>query len=684
MTMLGYDRGEMLLYNFWRDGKVRFDIDIWCPVGIQLIQFLDFVPGAMSSQNPKGLWRKTTLSSYQSPQTQWTTVLDLDALAKSEDISWVWKGFIPLPRSLDPLSGDQNCDHDQSATPSGRVTRVLFQLSRGGADATYLREFDLLTESFVDPESEESGFALPEGKTRASWKSRDLLFVGADVGEDAMTTSGYPRTVREWRRGTKVEEAPIVFEVEKTDVSCSQYLCDERHREGGGMYEMQCRSISFYNSTYFVKKEPSEEFVKLAVAMNTEVSFFGKWMILLVKTDWEAHDNGSERTFKTGSLLYVDSQSFLDFSKAKESGPEDAVKEAAAKLDYKILFEPTSTTSYAGYSTTKNYLILYILEDVKEKLEFFKLGEGGGEFIHVGGDDEGKIRSASARGVDSKSNDLFWFTTSSYTQPSTLYLADANKSIDSNGKGQGDDYVLSQLKSLPDMYDSSNLEVQQLFATSKDGTRIPYFIISKKGLALDGTNPTLLYGYGGFEISLGPHYIATAGISWLERGGVYVEANIRGGGEYGPQWHQSALKENRNKSYEDFIAVAKHLISSKVCTPQTLACRGGSNGGLLTGNMLVQAPDLFGAIHIAVPLLDMKRYHKLLAGVRHLHYCVIQVHNLSCSVSSHQMFTYFIFNRHHGWQNTAILIQRTGKNSSKSTHHITTLTAPEKNTLLHC
>jgi prolyl oligopeptidase len=227
----------------------------------------------------------------------------------------------------------------------------------------------------------------------------------------------------------------------------------------------------------------------------------------------------------------------------------------------------------------------------------------------VGGDEEGKIRSASCSAVDSKTNDLFWFTTSSYTQPSTLCLADAN-----NGSGGEDDYIVSQLKSLPEMYDASSLEVKQLFATSKDGTKVPYFIVSKKGLVLDGSTPTLLYGYGGFEISLGPHYVVTAGISWLERGGVYVEANIRGGGEYGPQWHQSALKENRNKSYEDFIAVATHLIESKVCTPQTLACRGGSNGGLLTGNMLVQAPELFGAIHIAVPLLDMKRYHTLLAG----------------------------------------------------------------------
>ena len=390
---------------------------------------------------------------------------------------------MPLPRSIDPMSGgDEN----------GRVTRVLLQLSRGGADATYLREFDLLTESFV----EEDGFSLPEGKTRARWKSRDVLLVGADVGEDSMTTSGYPRTVREWSRGTKVEDAPIVFEVESTDVSCSHYLADETHREGGALYEVQCRSITFYASIYFVKMESSDKFVKLAIAENTDVTFFGKFMILHVKADWTPLDNGSNKAFKTDSLIYVDSQAFLDFSQAKESGSEDDIKATAEKLDYKLLFEPTATTSYAGFSETKNYMILYSLEDVKEKLQFFKLGEGGGDFVLVGGDEEGKIRSATCRAVDSKTNDLFWFTTSSYTQPSTLYLADASR-----GSGENDDYITSKLKSLPAMYDSSNLEVKQLFATSKDGTKVPYFIVSKKGIVLDGSTPTLLYGYGGKVLS---------------------------------------------------------------------------------------------------------------------------------------------------------------------------------------
>jgi prolyl oligopeptidase len=592
VRMLGYDEdtGDMLLYNFWRDAN-----------------------------SPKGIWRKTTMQQYQSDDTEWTTVLDLDKLAKEEDISWVWKGYTALPRSLDSQSGG----------PMGRVSRVLLHLSRGGADATYLREFDLLTESFVDVEG--GGFSLPEAKTRASYKSRDVLLVGADTGEDSMTSSGYPRTVREWKRGTKIEDAPIVFEGEKTDVSCGQYLIDESDREGGDVYEVQSRSISFYDRYTYVKKQSSsDDFVKMAVALNTGVSFYGRWMMITLKADWHANDNGSDKSFKSGSLLYVDAESFIKFSKAKESGDEDEIKNC--KLEYRVLFEPTATTSYSGYSTTKSYLIVYILDDVKEQLKFYKLGEGGGPFVQVGGDEQGQIRSVSASPVDSRTSDLIFETTSSYISPSKLVLADANKV-------GTDDYVVSELKSLPEMFDSSNLEVTQHFAVSKDGTRIPYFMICKKGMKLDGTTPTLLYGYGGFEVSLGPRYVTSVGISWLERGGVYVEANIRGGGEYGPvsvicliqinsmiphsyihhlfsiqNWHQQALRENRHLCYEDFIAVGQDLVDSKVCSPQTLACRGGSNGGLLTGNMLVQAPDLFQAIHIAVPLLDMKRYSKLLAG----------------------------------------------------------------------
>jgi prolyl oligopeptidase len=238
------------------------------------------------------------------------------------------------------------------------------------------------------------------------------------------------------------------------------------------------------------------------------------------------------------------------------------------------LFEPTERTAYEYFTCTKNYLVLSTMDNVKSKLEFYKLENDGTSLTLAGADPEAQIKSCSVRPMDSNDSDEFWFTTSDYTTPSTLSLADAAKV--STGMKQA--YVTQTVKSLPPQYDAAGLTVEQRMATSEDGTEIPYFIIYKTDMELDGKNPTLLYGYGGFEISLGPHYIATAGLAWLERGGVYVEANIRGGGEFGPKWHQAALKANRNKAYEDFIAVGEHLIETGVCKPKTLAARGGSNG----------------------------------------------------------------------------------------------------------
>jgi prolyl oligopeptidase len=251
------------------------------------------------------------------------------------------------------------------------------------------------------------------------------------------------------------------------------------------------------------------------------------------------------------------------------------------------------------------------MDNVKSKLEFYKIVDGS-MLVKVSGEVDAQIRDCSVRPVDPyEGSDEFWFTTSDFVTPSTMYLADATNVETEQSE---DAFIVEKIKSLPPQYDSESIQVAQQTAISKDGTEIPYFIMMRKDVEENGKNPTLLYGYGGFEVSLGPHYVATAGLAWLERGGVYVEANIRGGGEFGPAWHQAALKANRNKSYEDFIAVAEHLIATGICSSQTLAIRGGSNGGLLMGNMYTMRPDLFGAIHCAVPLLDMKRYHKLLAG----------------------------------------------------------------------
>uniref|UniRef100_A0A7S4QIB9 Prolyl endopeptidase n=1 Tax=Ditylum brightwellii TaxID=49249 RepID=A0A7S4QIB9_9STRA len=495
------ENGEDSMYNFWKDGS-----------------------------NPKGLWRRVTMSSYKTSDPEWETVLDLDDLASKEDISWVWKGSRPLPRARDPMSEDGT-----------RVTRALLSLSRGGADAIHLREFDLLTNEFVP--SKDNGFVLPEAKTRASYKSRDVLLVGSDFGPGTLTDSGYPRTVREWVRGTDIKDAKVVFEGEATDVSVSAYIDDQRHHDGP-IYEVRSRSLTFYTSKYWVRTiqyehllapddplregvEQPNKFEEVDVQIDADIDFVGKWMLISLRSDWEPTPGGKQ--YKKGSLIYVDAETMLN------NGSEGA--------EYHILFEPTERSAYETYSVTKNYFILSIIENVKSKHLFFKFDkEDDGKLVFVGGDKEAQIRACYAGSVDPYESDDFWFTTSGYTQPSTLFLADAAK-VENNDDGEGEEYIVEKLKSLPPQYDAAGLTVKQCVATSKDGTEVPYFLVTKEDTVLDGNTPTLLYGYGGFEISLGPKYIATSGIAWLERGGAYVEANIRGGGEFGPSWHQVCLSK---------------------------------------------------------------------------------------------------------------------------------------------
>mmetsp|Transcript_29158 Transcript_29158/g.48195 ORF Transcript_29158/g.48195 Transcript_29158/m.48195 type:complete len:794 (-) Transcript_29158:41-2422(-) len=553
--------GADIVFNFWKD-----------------------------SNNPKGLWRQTTLESYKTAKPDWTTVLDIDKLAKEDGISWVYKGSRALPRRRDT----------ESPNDGTVVTRALLNLSRGGSDAKYVKEFDLLTGDFVKDEP----FNLPEAKSSVSYKSRNVLLVGTDMGEGSMTDSGYPRQIREWYRGTDIKDAPVVFEGDKKDVSVGSYIDDNRHY-GGPIYEVRYRGLTFYTSKYWVRAikfdhllAPSErregvaepgDFIEVAVQDDAKVNFLGNMMLVTLRSDWEV----AGKTYKLGSVIYCDAKTFLDTGTA----------------DFTMLFEPTDNTALEYYSATRNYVCLVTMNDVKSKLDFYKIGDNGSSLTYVGGDKEAQVRSASVSALDTTDSDEFWFTTSGYTQPSTLCLADASRVED------GKDYIIEEVKSLPAQYDSSALDVEQHFATSKDGTQVPYFVVKKKGTELNGKTPTLLYGYGGFEISLGPSYSATVGIAWLEKGGAFVEACIRGGGEYGPSWHQAALKEKRNKAYEDFIAVGEDLCSKGLCTAgSTLAARGGSNGGLLMGNMYLQGKDLFGAIHCAVPLLDMQRFHTLLAG----------------------------------------------------------------------
>ncbi len=504
-------------YNFWRD-----------------------------EQNPRGLWRRTSLTEYRKSEPLWETVLDLDTLAKAENENWVWKGN-------EVLYPDED--------------RTLVYLSRGGADAKVAREFDLKRKSFVP-----GGFTLPEAKSEVSWRDRDSLYVGTDFGPGSLTDSGYPRVVKLWRRGTPLKEATQVFAGEPGDVSCTASVIHDH----GEKYELIDRATTFFTSRQFLNLK--DGWTLIEKPDDATVGFFGRQLILRLRSDWPT----AAKTYPGGAVLACDLKSFLKGSR-----------------EFSVLFQPSERGSLAGMSDTRHYLILNELEEVKHRLYLLQFTRGRWRRQSM---DTPPFGSVAITGVDPRKSDTFFMTVADFITPSSLFYGKVN-----GGKPE-------KLKGLPEFFNASRLGFEQHHATSKDGTRIPYFQVSRKDLPLNGRNPTLLYGYGGFEISMLPSYNAGVGACWLERGGTYVLANIRGGGEFGPQWHEAARKANRQRAYDDFIAVAEDLVSRKVAAPSHLGIQGGSNGGLLMGAMLTQRPDLFGAVVCQVPLLDMRRFHKLLAG----------------------------------------------------------------------
>ena len=496
--------------------------------------------------NPRGLWRRTTLDEYRKPDPAWEVVLDIDALGREEGENWVYAGAPILVPSYD---------------------RCLLRLSRGGADAVVVREFDLIAKTFV-----EGGFSLPESKQTVAWAGRDEIFVATDFGPGTMTDSGYARIVKLWRRGQPLEDATTIFEGETSDVSVSAYA------ELSPGFEMQFvyRGRDFYNSDRYIRQ--AEDLVPLAIPSDAGYAVHRGWLYVTPRSDWQADGH----SYPTGSLLAIALDRFL-----------------AGERDLAVLFEPGEGTALAGYSLTRNHVLINILDNVRNRLEVATPGPDGWTAAPLPGVDAAGFQTIDADAVDPDGDDRYFLETTDYLTPSTLSLASV-----------GDDPEM--VKGAPAKFDTEGLAIRQHWAVSADGTRIPYFQVS----SIDATEPrpTLLYGYGGFRISQVPRYSAGTGAAWLERGGVYVVANIRGGGEFGPDWHQSALKAERPRAYEDFIAVAEDLIRRGVTTPAQLGTMGGSNGGLLMGNMLTMRPDLFGAIVAQVPLFDMRRYHELLAG----------------------------------------------------------------------
>jgi prolyl oligopeptidase len=496
------------------------------------------------SQNPRGVWRRTSWDRYLDGAPAWEVVLDIDALARAEDVPWAFGGATCLPPGYE---------------------RCLILLSRGGADAVEAREFDMTTRRFID-----GGFFLPEAKQSVAWVDGDALMVATDFGEGSMTTSGYARTARLWQRGTPLAAAETLFEAARSDMAVGVGSI----RTADATYHTVSHHPTFYERTTYVLRDG--ELVKLDVPLDADTHLVRDRLLVYLRSPWEV----GGRTHEAPSLLDIPIADFL-----------------AGGRDFRLLLRPGDRQTIRGVRSTQDHLLLSMLDNVQSELRRYSLTDGRWTYETVPAPELGSI----GIGATSPFTNRYFFTFSGYTQPTTLYLAEADGSV-------------REVQRMPAMFDASGLVVEQHETRSRDGTRIPYFTVHREDIQLDGDNPTLLYAYGGFEVSMTPGYSALTGASWLERGGVYVVANIRGGGEFGPEWHRAGLKENRQRIYDDFIAVSEDLIRRGITSPERLGITGGSNGGLLTGVAMTQRPDLYNAIVINVPLLDMRRYNQLLAG----------------------------------------------------------------------
>ena len=518
----GSFRGEYI-YNFWQDKK-----------------------------NIRGIIRRTTLNDYYLSSPSWEVVLDLDKLAEKEKENWVYKRTTWFA----PYNG-----------------KCLLHLSRGGKDAVVIREFDAEQKQFVA-----NGFYLEEAKSDVAWFDQDTLLVGTNWGPEGITSSGYPRIVKKWKRGTPVQQAKELFAGETEDVSVSAHR-DLRVKDG---LTIISRNKSFYFSQNWILDE-KDNLQKLSIPEDAEFFPFKERFIILIKSDWKLSYREKVRIFPRGALLAA---------KISDINKLDLVNHIE-----EILI-PDSKMNINDVQASKNYLIVDALENVMGKIIRYELKDNKWNARPLPLPPNGATNIIFC---DPYSDKVFIEYENSL-EPSSLYLYWPH----SNG--------IKLVKRYPEKFDSSKFKTEQHEAISKDGTRIPYFIVAPKELQLTGKNPTLLYGYGGFQHAMRPYYSVTIGKLWLEQGGVYVLSNIRGGGEFGPRWHQAALKKNRHKSFEDFIAIAEDLVNKKITSPRHLGIMGGSNGGLLMGAVLTQRPELFNAVVCQVPLLDMLRYHKLLAG----------------------------------------------------------------------
>ena len=494
------------------------------------------------AEHVRGLWRRVDRAGYEADEPEWEVVLDLDALAATEDANHVWKG----------------------AVVSADCTRALVMLSDGGRDAVTVREFDLVACTFVD-----GGFELPEAKTFVAWVDNDTLLVGTDFGGGSLTESGYPAVIKRWRRGQQLADAQTIHEIDRSWVLVHPVV---QHRPEGS-YVAVIAMPDFFTGELHLEGDDGSFSVRGLPDDAEFQGFFDGHALATLRSDW--------RDLAQGSLISLD----------------------LATDTVGCIYQPDASSSVAGAATTRDCVVYSVLENVI-----------GGLYVARPTDDGADGWSSAPVPIDglgtvslvSSSDDTTecFVSYNDHLTPPSLMAIDVG-----DGSGALEPRVLHRQ---PSRFDTTGLVAEQRFATSADGTRVPYFVVGDPGAA--GPGRTLLHGYGGFEVPLTPGYSALIGKLWLERGHTYAVANIRGGGEYGPAWHRAALKRNRHKAFEDFEAVSRDLVSTGVTTPAQLAIIGGSNGGLLVGSVFTRSPDLCAGVICSVPLLDMLRYHLLLAG----------------------------------------------------------------------
>ncbi|HTB13764.1 MAG TPA: prolyl oligopeptidase family serine peptidase [Bryobacteraceae bacterium] len=503
--------------------------------------------------HPRGILRITSIADYLTAQPHWRTVLDYDALGKQDHEKWVDKG--------------QNCLY-----PDNDLCLIL--LSAGGEDAVTEREFSLKTGRFI-----EGGFVLPRSKQQTEWVDKDTLLVSMDWGSGSMTKSGYPFVVKIWKRGQPLEQAKEVFRGAETDEAGTGA---ETFNDGDGhQFTVLVRRVTFFEAA--VSLWTSDGPKKMALPGKASIdAFVAGRIIVSLNEDWKPE--GAARTLVQGSVVSLDL---------------DAVKKDPLHLKPSLVFAPTANEFAKAVDQTKNRLLLTTLENVQGRLYSYVPGPNGTwKRTKLNVPDNRTVIVSTANWAD----DQFFVRITGFLTPPSLLLGDA---------GAG---TLKEAKTLPPQFDASGLIVEQLTTVSKDGTKVPYFVVRRKDIKYDGSNPTLLTAYGGFQVAETPSYSASRGKLWLERGGVFVLANIRGGGEFGPAWHEAGLKTKRQRIYDDFAAVGQDLVKRRITSPRRLGIDGASNGGLLMGVEMTQHPEMWNAVVIEVPLLDMLGFEHIAAG----------------------------------------------------------------------